>query len=86
MRKPKSRVGGDLPREIVNRTTDYLAIPLHLIINESFYSETWPEVWKIETIVPIPKTLSPGSFNDIRPISMTTLWSCLLYTSDAADE
>ena len=33
---------------------------------------------EIGTIIPIPKTISQGSFEDIRPISMTTIWSKIL--------
>ena len=33
---------------------------------------------KIETVIPIPKTQAPGSLNDIRPISMTPLWSKIM--------
>ena len=42
--------------------------------------KVWPSIWKVETIVAIPKTLSPGSFDELRPISMTTLWSKILET------
>lgn len=31
-----------------------------------------------KTIVPIPKTKTPLSYNDLRPISMSTLWSKVL--------
>ena len=55
-----------------------LAVPLTEIYNVSFVSELWPNIWKIETVVPIPKIVTPGDFNDIRPISMTTLWSKIM--------
>ena len=41
-------------------------------------NKQWPEKWKVETVIPIPKTISPGSMDDLRPISMTTLWSKML--------
>ena len=48
------------------------------IINVSFINESWPAVWKIETVIPIPKTIAPGSLDDIHPISMTPLWSKIM--------
>ena len=55
-----------------------LSVQLSWIIFDAFLSQTWPAVRRTETVVSILKTLSPGSFNDIRPISMTTLWSKLM--------
>ena len=57
-----------------------LAEALTLIYNKCLISKAWPRKWKVETVVPIPKTISPGSMDDIRPISMTTLWSKILET------
>ena len=77
-KKPQSRVDGDLPRAIVNQSAEALARPLTLIYNYCFLERQWPTIWKRETVVPIPKIPTPGGFNDIRPISMTPLWSKLL--------
>ena len=49
-----------------------------MIYNTCFLNKTWPRRWKMETVIPIPKTILPGSFDDIRPISMTMLWSKIL--------
>ena len=75
---PNSRVEGDIPKHLIKPLAKHLAIPLSEIYNESFVNESWPLVWKVETVIPIPKTLSPGGFHDIRPISMTTLWSKIM--------
>ena len=74
-KKPNSRVDGDLPKNIVNIAHQSLAIPLTLIYNTSFSNRSWPDIWKRETVVPIPKIPTPLTANDIRPISMTTPWS-----------
>ena len=79
-KKTNSRVEGDIPKDLVNPNAKKLAEVLTPIYNACFLYKTWPKAWKIETIVPIPKTQSPGSMDDIRPISMTTLWSKLLET------
>ena len=74
----KSRVNGDIPRELVGPSAGPLAKVLTKIYNACFLTKSWPRLWKVKTIVPIPKTISPGSADDIRLISMTTLWSKML--------
>ena len=59
----------------MNQTATALAIPLTLIYDHSFLNRSWPDPWKLETVVPIPKVPTPDDVNDIRPISMTPLWS-----------
>ena len=78
IKKPLSRVDGDLPRQIASGAAKTLSKPLTVIYNNCFLERQWPEVWKIETVVPIPKIPTPLTVNDIRPISMTPLWSKLL--------
>ena len=69
---------GDIPKELVNPCSYKLAEALTLIYNVSFLNRSWPRRWKTETVIPILKSISPGSFDDIHPISMTTLWSKIL--------
>ena len=71
-------MGGDLPKRLVQSHCKELAIPLTAIFNHSFLNRSWPSLWKMETVIPIPKIPTPGSFNDLRPISMSTLWSKLM--------
>ena len=77
-KKCNSRVTGDIPKQLINPCSKKLSEALTLIYNASFLNKAWPDRWKEETIIPIPKTQSPGSPDDIRPISMTTLWSKVL--------
>ena len=77
-KKCNSRVDGDIPRDLVKPCTAKLAEAQNPIYNACLLNKKWPQVWKIETIIPIPKSPTPGSFDDIRPISMTTLWSKFL--------
>ena len=79
-KKPSSSVPGDLPKVLVNSLYKELAIPLTNIYNKCLSSTTWPRIWKNETVIPIPKTQTPTSYNDIRPISMSPLWSKILET------
>ena len=77
-KKCSSRVDGDIPRELVGPCAKKLAEALTLIYNACLLNKKWPRRWKVETIILIPKTISPGTFDDIRPISITTLWSKIL--------
>ena len=73
-----SRVDGGIPRELVKTCAKKLVEALTPIYNACLMNKKWPARWKVETILPIPKTISPGTFDDIRPMSMTTLWSKIL--------
>ena len=70
-KKPNSRVDGDLPKQVVGAAATALSCPLTAIYNQCFRSRQWPKVWKVETVVPIPKVPTPMQLGDIRPISMT---------------
>ena len=75
IKKPKSRVEGDLFPELVNRAAKWLSIPLTNIYNEITSSGKWPASWKTEFVTPIPKTSHPASLGDVRNISCTLLIS-----------
>ena len=50
MKIPQSRVEGDIPRHLIKPLVKKLALPLTEIFNNSFINESWPKIWKIETI------------------------------------
>ena len=77
-KKPNSVVPGDIPARLTNEKSTSLSIPLTWIYNTCLINTRWPRVWKMETLVAIPKTQTPVSYNDLRPISMSTLWSKVL--------
>ena len=58
-RKCVSRVSGDIPRELVNPCATYLTKALTPIYNACLLTKSWPNIWKVETIVPIPKNNLP---------------------------
>ena len=66
-KKSNSRVTGDIPKDLVNPSVKSLAIALTPIFNACLLNKQWPAKWKVETIIPIPKTPSPGGLDDIRP-------------------
>ena len=75
IRKPKSKVKGDIFPKLVGRAAPYLAIPLMDIYNCITATAQWPDVWKTEYVTPIPKKTIPESADDLRNISCTQLLS-----------
>ena len=75
MRKPKSRVLGDIFPDLVNRAAPFLAGPLSDIYNLITSTGIWPARWKIEYVTPIPKKTIPESADDLRNISCTQFFS-----------
>ncbi|KAK8398046.1 hypothetical protein O3P69_003745 [Scylla paramamosain] len=54
-----------------------LATPLCSIINASLSQHSCPADWKTSYVTPIPKTSSPQSLNDLRPVSITPIPSLI---------
>lgn len=74
-RKPKSRVPGDIPPELVKKYHDLLAIPLGYVFRDSFKNSSWPSLWKKETVTVIPKVPRPSGLGELRNLSCTPLFS-----------
>ena len=74
-KKPKSSVQHDLPRKVTMEFAPELALPVTRIINNILKSGIWPSQWKLEEVVPIPKITYPQSEDDLRPISLTPIFS-----------
>ena len=74
-KKPRSMVDGDIFRQLVTKYSDVLAIPLHHVYKRSFARGTWPEIWKRETVVVIPKCSRPSGLTELRNLSCTPLFS-----------
>ena len=65
----------ELPPRLVKEFAFELSQPLTHIFNSSLSSGIFPSAWKLSYISPIPKVNPPASFNDLRPISLTPLFS-----------
>ena len=77
-RKPKSKVNGDIDPQLVNKYSDFLAIPLAYIYNQVLNTNEWPDLWKFETVNVIPKNNSPTGPSELRNLSCTPLFSKVL--------
>jgi hypothetical protein len=59
-----------LPTKLYKAAASILAKPITKLFNQSLTNAEVPAAWKIAAVVPIPKTSSPVSVDDIRPISL----------------
>ena len=70
-----STTPNELPARLVREFAFELSHPLTHIFNSSLASGKFPSAWKLAFISPIPKVNPPATFNDLRPISLTPLFS-----------
>ncbi|XP_063887196.1 uncharacterized protein LOC135114899 isoform X1 [Scylla paramamosain] len=75
--KPRSTTPTDLPIKIYKEFALEQATPLCSIINASLSQHSCPADWKTSYVTPIPKTSSPQSLNDLRPVSITPIPSLI---------
>ena len=74
-KKPRSKVPGDLPRKIVKHFAHLIAPPNAAIFNTNTSTAVYPEQWKTEHQLPVPKVYPPQSEDDLRNISKTPFMS-----------
>ena len=74
-KKPNSSVPGDLPKKVVQHCPAQLAVPSSAIFNSITSSAVYPEQWKIEHQLPVPKVYPPLSEDDLRNIAKTPFLS-----------
>lgn len=69
-------VGEDcLGLDMLVLVAEHIAPVLSKIINFSFASGTFPLMWKLAHVIPLPKTSNPTSFSQYRPISILPILS-----------
>jgi hypothetical protein len=74
-KKPNSTVPGDLPKKIVKQFPAQLAIPTSVIFNTITTTAVYPDQWKTEHQIPVPKIYPPESEDDLRNIAKTPFLS-----------
>ena len=65
-----STVPGDIPAKVLKATAGLIAVPLAHIINSSLIRGEYPDVWKKETVTPVPKVFPPSDCSQLRKISV----------------
>ena len=65
----KSTVSGDIPAKLVRRFAAYLAEPLTDVYNTALLKGEYPQIYKIESCTPVPKTYPTEKLSQLRNIS-----------------
>ena len=74
-KKPRGIIPGDLPKKIVQSCSQALAVPITTVFNQITAQAQYPESWKIEHQIAIPKVSSPETEDDLRNIAKTPFFS-----------
>ena len=69
MNKSAATVENDIPIKLFVEFSVELAFPLSHIISFCIKEGTYPNLWKLETVTPVPKIFPPEKIKDLRKIS-----------------
>ena len=69
IRTKASTVKNDVPASIIKEFAAELSTPLADIISCSISRGEYANIWKLETVTPVPKVYPPKTLNDLRKIS-----------------
>ena len=75
LKNTKSTFNIDLPNKVRKEFSVDLSTPLTDIINTCMEEGVYPQLWKFETISPVPKVTHPKILKDLRKISSTSDYS-----------
>ena len=81
IKKPNSKVQGDIPKKLIMKYPFLWAGPSTTIFNSIIQEAKWPDQWKVEHAVVLHKTESPKMVkteDDVRTISKTHFLSKVL--------
>ncbi|XP_041471219.1 uncharacterized protein LOC121420623 [Lytechinus variegatus] len=76
----KAIMTGDIPIKLIKEFALELAEPLSNIFNVILRTGSYPSCWKRAVITPIPKKQQVSQLSDLRPISITAVFSRVLET------
>ena len=74
-KKPNGLIPGDLPPKLVKAFPELLAGPVTEIYNSITRTASYPEQWKVEHQIALPKVYPPQSEDELRNISKTQFFS-----------
>ena len=76
---PNKSVGpASIPIRLLKVVADIIVIPLCAIINLSFATGVFPEVWKVAKVIPLHKGGSTEELNNFRPISLLSIFDKII--------
>ena len=67
-----------IPVYLLKILSEYIAVPLCDIINDSFSSGVFPDLMKLAKVIPLYKKSSPKNPNNYRPISLLSVLSKII--------
>ena len=75
-KKTKTTLDTDISYKLRKEAAVFLADPLTHVLNESLKQGTFPNIWKEESVTPVPKKKTPPKFlKDVRKIASTSDYS-----------
>ncbi|XP_050721171.1 uncharacterized protein LOC127001045 [Eriocheir sinensis] len=77
LKSRRSTTPTDLPIKLYQGFSTELFTPLCSIFNASLHQSQCPAAWKTAYVTPVPKTSTPQSLSDYRPIAITPIPSLL---------
>ena len=66
----ESTLSDDYPSWVSRNNAELLAEPITDIINSILSTSIYPTIWKKAEVSPLPKTASPSTCKEFRPISL----------------
>ena len=76
----KAAAPGDIPIKLIKEFAMELSEPLSVIFNAILHTGNYPSSWKRAVITPIPKKQQVSQLSDLRPISITAIFSRVMET------
>ena len=70
----------EIPAHYLEKVAPGLLDDFLMVINNSLITSTFPTLWKLAVIKPVPKVTKPRSVNQFRPISLLCSLSKILET------
>ena len=67
-----------IPVYLLKILSEYIAVPLCDLINDSFSSGVFPDLMKLAKVIPLYKKSSPEDPTNYRPISLLSVFSTII--------
>ncbi|MEL7307471.1 MAG: reverse transcriptase family protein, partial [Pseudomonadota bacterium] len=70
---PEHKASPDVPSKLYKAAAEILSQPLTYLFSNSIETSSVPDLWKTAALTPLPKTTSPSTADDMRPISLLSI-------------
>ena len=74
----KSTGPAGIPLKLLKVVADIIVVPLCIIINLSFSTGVFPDIWKVAKVIPLHKGGSTDELNNFRPISLLSIFDKII--------